>query len=47
MEAAEAIEIFNRSITKHNLIYPDYLGDGDKNVVDSKPYVDYILYLKN
>ena len=47
MEAAEATEIFNRSISKHDLIYHEYLGDGDnssyKEVVDSKPYVDYSI----
>ena len=29
MESGGAVEIFNRSITKHNLIYKEYLGDGD------------------
>ena len=45
MEAAGAIEIFRRSIEKNNLIYSEYLGDGDtssfKAVVDSNTYKDY------
>ena len=45
MEAAGAIKMFHRSITKNNLIYHEYLGDGDtssfKAVVDAKPYQDY------
>ena len=47
MEAAGATEILNRSITKDNLFYHEYLGDGDtssyKDVFDSKPYVDYSI----
>ena len=42
MEAAGAVEIFQRSIQKNKLVYSHYLGDGDtssfKEVVDSKPY---------
>ena len=45
MEAAGAIDIFNRSIEKNNLIYHEYLGDGDtslfKKVVDTNPYENY------
>ena len=45
MEAAGAIELFRRSVEKNNLIYNEYLGDGDtssfKAVVDSKPYEEY------
>ena len=41
MEAAGAIDIFNRSIDKNNLICHEYLGDGDtssfKEVVDANP----------
>ena len=39
--------MFRRSIEKNNLIYDEYLGDGDassfKAVVDSKPYEKYIF----
>ena len=42
MEAAGAIETFRRSIEKNNLIYHEYLEDGDtspfKVFADSKPY---------
>ena len=42
MEAAWAVEIFRRSISKHGIIYKDYLGDGDtssfKEVVVANPY---------
>ena len=45
MEAAGAIEIFMRSVAKNNLIYSEYLGDGDtssfKEVIDANPYKDY------
>ena len=45
MEAAGAIDIFNRSIDKNNLIYHEYLGDDDtslfKEVVDANPYEKY------
>jgi hypothetical protein len=45
MESAGAISIFNRSVEKNNLIYAEYLGDGDtssfKDVVDSEPYKEY------
>ena len=29
MEPSGAVDIFNRSIIKRNLIYKEYLGDGD------------------
>ena len=29
MEVAGALEIFNRSLEKHNVMYDTYLGDGD------------------
>ena len=42
MEGAGAVRMFERSIEKHNLIYNEYLGDGDtssfKEVVDAEPY---------
>lgn len=31
METAGATEVFNRSITKQNFIYNEYLGDGDNS----------------
>ena len=44
MESAGAVKIFNRSIEKNNLIYNEYLGDGDtssfKDVIESNPYKD-------
>ena len=45
MEAVGAVEMYRRSISKHNLIYNQYLGDGDtssfKEVVASNPYKEY------
>ena len=45
MEAAGAIAIFTSSIQKHNLIYHNYIGDGDtsslKGVSASNPYKDF------
>lgn len=42
MEGVGTVKMFSRSITKNNLIYEEYLGDGDtssfKEVVDSNPY---------
>ena len=42
MESAGAIAIFNRSITKNNIIYEEYLGDGDtssyNDVKNAHPY---------
>lgn len=51
MEAAGAKEIFRRSVNKHNLIYNEYLGDGDTSsyaeVVDDERYKDFnILPIK-
>ena len=44
-KAAGAIDIFNRSIDKDNLIYHEYLGDGDtssfEEVVHASPYEKY------
>jgi hypothetical protein len=45
MESAGAVNIFNRSIEKHSVIYQEYLGDGDtssfNDVVKSEPYKKY------
>ena len=44
MEPASTIEIFSSSITKYNLRYSKYLGDGDTasftKVAESQPYGD-------
>ena len=44
MESAGAVDMFSRSVIKNNLIYKEYLGDGDtssfNDVVESKPYAD-------
>ena len=45
MEAAGALEIFSLSVEKYNLVYHEYLGDGDtssfKEVEESNPYKSY------
>ncbi len=45
MESAGAVAMFCSSVEKHELIYENYLGDGDtssyKDVVASKPYEGY------
>ena len=45
MESTGAVEIFQRSVLKNNLIYNEYLGDGDtssyKEVFASNVYKDY------
>ena len=45
MESAGAVTIFNRSVKKNNLIYKEFLGDGDtssfKDVKNSNPYQDF------
>ena len=45
MESAGTIELFRRSVSTNNLIYSEYLGDGDTSsftdVVASKPYEKY------
>ena len=42
MESSAAVEVWNRSIERHDLIYGTYIGDGDsssyKNLVKSNPY---------
>ena len=41
MEAAGAVKIFSRSLSKHELRYMEYMGDGDSSsslkVKESKP----------
>lgn len=45
MESTGAVDIFSRSVSQNNLIYKEYLGDGDTSsfadVVKSKPYEAY------
>lgn len=45
MESAGAVNMFKRSVAKHNMIYEYYLGDGDtssfKAVLDSDPYENF------
>jgi len=45
MESVGAVEIFKSSIQKYNLIYDEYLGDGDtssfKDVVATEPYKEF------
>ena len=42
MESSGAVEVWRRSIDKHNLAYGTYIGDGDsssfKNLIQSDPY---------
>ena len=42
MEGVGAVETFSRSVEKNEIIYSEYLGDGDsssfRDVVESKPY---------
>ena len=42
MESSAAVDIWKRSIEKHNLVYGTYIGDGDsasyKNLAKSAPY---------
>ena len=44
MEGAGSVTIFNRSIDRYNVIYHEYLGDGDTSsyteVLVSMPYAD-------
>ena len=44
MESIGAVTMFKRSIEKNNLVYHEYLGDGDtssyKDVIDADPYKD-------
>jgi len=45
MESVGAVEIFKSSIQKYNLIYDEYLGDGDtssfKDVVAAETYKEF------
>ena len=49
MEPAGAIELFRRSVSTNNLIYSEYLGDGDTSsftdLVANKPYEKYNIDL--
>ena len=42
MEGSAAVEIWKRSVERHNLVYSTYVGDGDsssfKNLLNSDPY---------
>nr|XP_047137510.1 uncharacterized protein LOC124814012 [Hydra vulgaris] len=50
MESEGAVHMFNRSESKYNLRYNNYIGDGDsssfKRVVESKPYGDAFIINK-
>ena len=44
MESSGVVDIFNRLIIKHNIIYKEYLGDASSfNVVRSESYVKHSL----
>ena len=51
MEVGGAIDMFNRSVDKNNLIYHECLGDSDtssfKKVVDTNPMRNMILFQVN
>ena len=42
MDGAGAVNMFERAVEKHRLVYNEYLGDDDtssfKKVIDAKPY---------
>ena len=50
METSAALEIWNRSIAKHKLVYGTYIGDGDsssfRNLKKSDPYNGEVLVKK-
>ena len=50
METSAALEIWNRSIAKHQLVYGTYIGDGDsssfRNLTKSDPYNGEVLVRK-
>ena len=50
MESSAAIDIWNRSIEKHKLVYGTYIGDGDsssfKNLLKSDPYKGEVIVRK-
>jgi len=45
MESVGALASFNRSVTKNNIIYEEYLGDGDtssyNDVKNADPYKEH------
>ena len=45
MESSGALAIFTSSVEKHNLIYENYIGDGDtssfRDICEANPYKDY------
>ena len=50
METSAALEIWNRSIAKHHLVYGTYIGDGDsssfRNLTKSDPYNGEVIVRK-
>jgi len=50
MEVTATVQIFERSVEKHGLVYENFVGDGDsktfKAVCDAKPYGEDILVKK-
>ena len=50
METSAALEIWQRSIAKHQLVYGTYIGDGDsssfRNLIKSDPYNGEVLVRK-
>ena len=50
METSAALEIWNRSIAKHQLVYGTYIGDGDsssfRNLTKSDPYNGEVIVRK-
>lgn len=51
MEAEGAVKLFSRSVSKYNVRYTEYLGDGDCNghaaVVSAQPYGPDVEIKKN
>ena len=50
MESAAALDIWNRSIDTHQLVYCTYIGDGDsssfRNLTNSDPYNGEVVFRK-
>jgi hypothetical protein len=50
MESGGAVQLFGRSLIKHNLRYKTYIGDGDsksyESVVKSQPYGPVFVIVK-
>lgn len=48
MEVAGALEVFRRSVPEYNVMYTEYLGDGDSNgykaVCEDQPYGNVKIY---